>query len=54
MKKGKVMSRYLIPALGLYERPPSANLVGRLLAVSLHLLYGWTTAYTYQQLTDRQ
>ena len=44
----------LIPALGLYERPPSASLVRRLLAISLHLLYGWTTAFTYQQITRSQ
>ena len=44
----------LIPALGLYERPPSASIPRRLLAISLHLLYGWTTAFTYQQLAGRR
>jgi hypothetical protein len=44
----------LIPALGLYERPASASLVRRVLAIALHLLYGWTTAFTYQQVTRGQ
>ena len=44
----------LIPALGLYERPPSASIIRRLLAIGLHLLYGWTTAYTYQQISSRR
>ncbi len=43
----------LIPALGLYERPPSANIVRRMLAIGLHLLYGWTTAFTYRQIAGR-
>jgi hypothetical protein len=43
----------LIPALGLYERPPSASLVRRMLAIGLHLLYGWTTAFTYRQIAGR-
>lgn len=41
----------LIPALGLYERPASASLVRRTLAIGLHLLYGLTTAYTYRQIS---
>jgi len=40
----------LIPALGLYQRPPSATVTRRLLAIGLHLLYGWTTAFTYRQI----
>jgi hypothetical protein len=43
----------LIPALGLYERPPSASVLRRLLAISLHLLYGWTTAFTYRQIAGQ-
>jgi hypothetical protein len=42
----------LIPALGLYERPASAGIIRRLLAISLHLLYGWTTAWTYRQIAS--
>jgi hypothetical protein len=44
----------LIPALRLYERPAPASIVRRLLAVALHLLYGWTTACTYQQLAEHR
>ena len=44
----------LVPALGLYERPASSGLVRRVLAIALHLLYGLTTAFTYQQVTRGQ
>jgi hypothetical protein len=44
----------LVPALGLYERQAPASLVGRLLAVGLHLLYGWTTAYAYRELAGQR
>jgi hypothetical protein len=44
----------LVPALGLYERQSPASIVGRLLAVGLHLLYGWTTALTYRELAGHR
>jgi hypothetical protein len=44
----------LIPALGLYERQAPTTLVGRLVAVGLHLLYGWTTALTYAELAGHR
>jgi hypothetical protein len=41
----------LVPALGLYERPASSGLLRRLLAISLHVLYGVTTALTLERLS---
>jgi hypothetical protein len=40
----------LVPALGLYERPASSGLLRRLLAISLHIVYGVATAVTLEQL----
>lgn len=36
----------LAPALGLYARPASPGVIRRLLAISLHILYGVSTAVT--------
>jgi hypothetical protein len=44
----------LVPALGLYERQSPASIIGRVLAVSLHVLYGWTTAFTYRELAGHR
>jgi hypothetical protein len=41
----------LVPALGLYERPASAGLAQRLIAIGLHVLYGLTTAVTLERLS---
>ena len=41
----------LVPALGLYERPASSGIFRRLLAISLHVLYGVTTAVTLERLS---
>jgi hypothetical protein len=41
----------LVPALGLYQRPASSNILRRLLAIGLHLLYGVTTAATLERLS---
>jgi hypothetical protein len=41
----------LVPALGLYERPASSGLVRRLIAVSLHVIYGVVTAMTLERLS---
>jgi hypothetical protein len=41
----------LVPALGLYARPASSGIFRRLLAVSLHVLYGVTTALTLERLS---
>ena len=44
----------LIPALRLWERPPSSSLTRRVLAIGLHVLYGLTTAWTYSQFSGRR
>jgi len=44
----------LIPALRLWERPPSSSLIRRILAIGLHVLYGLTTAWTYSQVSGRR
>jgi hypothetical protein len=44
----------LVPALGLYERQVPASIVGRLLAVGLHVLYGWTTALAFRELAGHR
>lgn len=41
----------LVPALGLYERPASSGIMRRTLAISLHVLYGVTTALTLERLS---
>jgi hypothetical protein len=40
----------LVPALGLYERPATSGVVRRVIAVSLHVLYGVVTAATLERL----
>jgi hypothetical protein len=40
-----------VPALGLYERPASSGILRRLLAITLHALYGVTTALTLERLS---
>lgn len=42
----------LVPALGLYERPASSGITRRLLAISLHVVYGVTTALTLERLSN--
>jgi hypothetical protein len=41
----------IVPALRLYQRPPSPGIARRLLAVSLHILYGLTTALTLDRIS---
>jgi hypothetical protein len=41
----------LVPALGLYERPASSGITRRIVAISLHVLYGVTTALTLERLS---
>jgi hypothetical protein len=41
----------IVPALGLYERPASAGILRRALAISLHVLYGVSTALTLERLS---
>lgn len=41
----------IVPALRLYERPPNSGIGRRLLAISLHILYGLTTAMTLDRLS---
>lgn len=41
----------VVPALGLYERPASAGVFRRVLAISLHILYGLSTALTLERLS---
>lgn len=41
----------LVPALGLYERPATPSIVRRVLAVSLHVVYGVATALTLERLS---
>ncbi|MGE3270511.1 MAG: hypothetical protein AB7P40_17285 [Chloroflexota bacterium] len=40
----------IIPALRLYVRPPSSGIGRRLLAISLHLLFGLTTSLTLDRI----
>jgi hypothetical protein len=40
----------IVPALGLYERPASAGVLRRVLAIGLHVLYGVSTALTLERL----
>ena len=42
----------LVPALGLYERPASSGITRRILAISLHVVYGVTTALTLERLSS--
>src|SRR3954469_1006329 len=41
----------IVPALGLYERPASAGILRRLLAISLHIIFGLSTAVTLERLS---
>jgi hypothetical protein len=41
----------IVPALRLYERPPHSGIGRRLLAISLHILYGMTTALTLDRIS---
>lgn len=41
----------IVPALRLYQRPPSPGIARRLLAVSLHITYGLTTALTLDRIS---
>lgn len=41
----------IVPALRLYQRPPSPGLARRLLAISLHIAYGLTTALTLDRIS---
>ena len=44
----------LVPALGLYERPASSGMFRRILAISLHIIFGLSTALTLEQLTSER
>ena len=42
----------IVPALRLYQRPPSPGIARRLLAISLHIAYGLTTAMTLERIAS--
>jgi len=44
----------IVPALRLYQRPPSPGIARRLLAISLHIIYGLTTAVTLDRISSPQ
>lgn len=42
----------IVPALRLYQRPPSPGIARRLLAISLHIIYGLMTAVTLERIAS--